>query len=114
MNPEGVNRARSTIQALRPTAEEIAPRTVAALDAQGRMMLAAIDGVEALGLGLTLTELAEVGGSSSARQRGAHIRWDSPTNTRTHIMHTDAPCSRVNHGRIRTQGGHSLPRPPLR
>lgn len=60
VHPEGINRARSAITSLRPTAEEIAPRTVAALDAQGRMLLAAIDGVEALGLGLTLSELAEV------------------------------------------------------
>jgi hypothetical protein len=59
-HPEGIAQAGASIRTLRPTAEEIAPRTVAALDAQGRMLLAAIDGVEALGLGLTLTELAEV------------------------------------------------------
>ena len=44
----------------RPQAEEIAPRTVAALDSAGRLVLVAIDGVEHLLLGLTLTETAEI------------------------------------------------------
>jgi exopolysaccharide biosynthesis protein len=55
----GVAQASATVKALRPTAEEIAPRTVLALDTAGRLLLVAIDGVEALGLGLTMTELAQ-------------------------------------------------------
>jgi exopolysaccharide biosynthesis protein len=56
----GVARASAAVRALRPTAEEIAPRTVAGVDAQGRIVLAAIDGVEALNLGTTMTETAEI------------------------------------------------------
>eukprot|EP00750_Incisomonas_marina_P033480 INCI9878.2.p1 GENE.INCI9878.2~~INCI9878.2.p1 ORF type:complete len:331 (-),score=50.55 INCI9878.2:376-1368(-) len=41
-------------------AEEVAPRTVVALDKEGRLALVAIDGVEALDLGLTLPETAEI------------------------------------------------------
>jgi hypothetical protein len=62
----GAADARAYIKALRPTAEEIAPRTIAALDAAGRMYIVAIDGVERLNLGVTMTEAAEVfsGGAS--------------------------------------------------
>lgn len=56
----GIERARRAIRAVRPGAEEIAPRTVAALDSAGRLLLVAIDGAEKLDLGLTLPELAEV------------------------------------------------------
>lgn len=60
VSAEGVRRAGAAIRARRPDAEEIAPRTVVALDAQGRMLLVAIDGVEDLLLGLTLAETAEI------------------------------------------------------
>lgn len=56
----GIEEARSRIKALRPTAEEIAPRTIAALDASGRLIIVAIDGVEALQLGITMTEAADI------------------------------------------------------
>ena len=56
----GVSRAQAAIRALRPKAEEIAPRTVAGLDAAGRLFFVAIDGVEQLNLGLTMSELAEI------------------------------------------------------
>jgi exopolysaccharide biosynthesis protein len=56
----GVARASAAVRALRPTAEEVAPRTVAGVDAQGRLVLAAIDGVEALNLGTTMNETAEI------------------------------------------------------
>jgi hypothetical protein len=41
-------------------AEEIAPRTVFAIDTSGRLVLVAVDGVERLNLGLTMTETAEI------------------------------------------------------
>ena len=72
VSAEGVARARSAERALRHSrgqrAEEIAPRTVLAVDAQGRAMVAAIDGVEALLLGVTVDELAEIftGGAAGA------------------------------------------------
>jgi exopolysaccharide biosynthesis protein len=56
----GIERTKKAIKALRPTAEEIAPRTVAGLDAQGRLFLVDIDGVESLNLGLTIDETAEI------------------------------------------------------
>lgn len=56
----GIARARATARAVKPTAEEVAPRTVFALDARGALSIIAIDGVEALNMGLTLTEAAEV------------------------------------------------------
>jgi len=59
-NPSGIAEARSRIKALRPTAEEVAPRTIAALDAEGRLIIVAIDGVEALNLGITLTEAGDI------------------------------------------------------
>ena len=46
-------------------AEEIAPRTVIGLDNYGQLVLVAIDGVEALDLGLTLAESAEIFSSST-------------------------------------------------
>jgi len=59
-NAAGIARAAAAARALKPTAEEVAPRTVFALDARGALSVVAIDGVEALNMGLTLTELAEV------------------------------------------------------
>lgn len=59
-HPPGIEEARSRIKALRPTAEEIAPRTIAALDASGRLIIVAIDGVEALHLGITMPEAADI------------------------------------------------------
>lgn len=60
INKDGIERTKKAIKSLRPTAEEIAPRTVAGLDSQGRLFLVAIDGVEALNLGLTIDETAEI------------------------------------------------------
>lgn len=65
VNQAGIERTKKAIKALRPTAEEIAPRTVAGLDAQGRLFLVAIDGVESLDLGLTIDETAEIFASGS-------------------------------------------------
>lgn len=65
VHPPGIAQARAAIKALRPKAEEVAPRTVAGLDARGRLVLAAIDGVEALNLGTTLTETAEIFGQGA-------------------------------------------------
>jgi exopolysaccharide biosynthesis protein len=59
-HPPGIEEAGSRIKALRPSAEEVAPRTIAALDASGRLIIVAIDGVEALNLGITLTEAADI------------------------------------------------------
>ena len=56
----GVERARAAIRALRPTSEEIAPRTIFAVDTAGRAVIVAIDGVERLNLGVTLTEAAAI------------------------------------------------------
>lgn len=56
----GVAEASARVRALRPGAEEVAPRTIAAIDAEGRLLLLVIDGVEALNLGVTMTEAAEV------------------------------------------------------
>ena len=56
----GIARARAHVRALRPSAEEVAPRTIACIDAAGRMLLLVIDGVEALQLGVTMDEAAEV------------------------------------------------------
>jgi exopolysaccharide biosynthesis protein len=64
VNAAGVARARSAEAAMRRSrgqrSEEIAPRTVLAVDAQGRAMVVAIDGVEALLLGVTVDELADI------------------------------------------------------
>jgi hypothetical protein len=57
---EGIARARAHILALRPTAEEVAPRTILCVDAAGRLLLLTIDGVEALNLGVTLDEAADI------------------------------------------------------
>lgn len=57
---EGIESARRGVKALRSGAEEIAPRTALAVDHQGRLVVIAIDGAEALKLGLTMDELAEV------------------------------------------------------
>jgi len=61
---EGVARAKRAEAAHRRAqglrSEEIAPRTVLAVDAQGRAMVVAIDGVEALLLGVTVDELVEI------------------------------------------------------
>ena len=71
-SPDGVARAERAERALRlargQRAEEVAPRTVLAVDAQGRAMVVAIDGVEALLLGVTVTELADIftGGAAGA------------------------------------------------
>ena len=59
-SPAGVERARAAILALRPTAEEVAPRTIFAVDRAGRVVIVAIDGVEKLNLGVTLTEAAAI------------------------------------------------------
>ncbi len=56
----GILRAREAIRTHRPHAEEIAPRTVLAVDQSNRLVMVAIDGVEKLKLGLTMDELAEV------------------------------------------------------
>ena len=56
----GIARSRAAVRALRPGAEEIAPRTVFAVDAANRVILVAIDGVEALLLGVTTAELADI------------------------------------------------------
>lgn len=60
----GVSQATSSWSAHRastgPRAEEIAPRTIVAVDAAGRVLLVAVDGVEKLYLGLTVSEAAEV------------------------------------------------------
>ena len=65
-SPTGIGRAHAAIRAARPDAEEIAPRTVFATDTEGRIVLVAIDGVERLLLGITLTEAAAIfsGGAS--------------------------------------------------
>lgn len=59
-SPAGVARAHAAIRALRPTAEEVAPRTIFAVDTAGRVVIVAIDGVEKLNLGITLTEAAAI------------------------------------------------------
>jgi exopolysaccharide biosynthesis protein len=56
----GVTQARGAIKAVRSGAEEVAPRTVFAVDAQNRMLMVAIDGVEQLKLGVTVDELAQI------------------------------------------------------
>lgn len=56
----GIAQARAHVLALRPTAEEVAPRTILCIDASGRMLVLAIDGVEALNLGVTMDEAAEL------------------------------------------------------
>lgn len=67
----GVERAKARVRAVKsargealhlraPGAEEVAPRTVVGLDAQGRLLLVAVDGVEALYLGVTMDEIAEL------------------------------------------------------
>ena len=56
----GVARSRAAVRALRPGAEEVAPRTVFAVDSANRIVLVAIDGVEALLLGVTTSELADI------------------------------------------------------
>lgn len=63
--PTAGSATRSSSSGARPAAEETAPRTVAGVDADGRLMLVAIDGVEALYMGLTTDELTDVmsGGS---------------------------------------------------
>ncbi len=60
LSPAGVERARAAIRALRPSAEEVAPRTIFAVDRAGRVVVVAIDGVEKLNLGITLTEAAAI------------------------------------------------------
>lgn len=62
----GIAAARAAVRAVHPGAEEIAPRTVFAVDAAGRLLLVSIDGVERLLLGVTLTEASEIfsGGST--------------------------------------------------
>jgi exopolysaccharide biosynthesis protein len=59
-NEAGIVKAKAAIRKQKPTAEEIAPRTVLALDSLNRLMIVAIDGVEALYMGVTMTELAEI------------------------------------------------------
>jgi exopolysaccharide biosynthesis protein len=56
----GVTRSRGAIEALRSGAEEVAPRTVFAVDNENRLLMVAIDGVEKLKLGVTNDELAEI------------------------------------------------------
>lgn len=75
--PEGIARAAAAIRALRPRAEEIAPRTIIAIDSAGRLLLVAIDGVEALGLGITLDEAAAIfsGGATGFPFDIAHGAW---------------------------------------
>ena len=45
---------------LRPAGEEIAPRTLVALDFRGAWNMVTIDGVEALGLGVTMDEAGDI------------------------------------------------------
>jgi exopolysaccharide biosynthesis protein len=59
-NVPGIERASAAIRALRPTAEEVTPRTIFAVDSAGRVIIVAIDGVEGLKLGVTLTEAAAI------------------------------------------------------
>lgn len=70
----GVAAAKARLRAARPTAEEVAPRTVAGLDAQGRLLLVTIDGVEGLLLGVTMDEIAEVmaGGAAGVPFKALH------------------------------------------
>ena len=90
----GVARAERAERALRAArgqrAEEVAPRTVLALDAQGRAMLATIDGVEALLLGVTVSELADIftGGAAGAEALKAQ-----------HAINMDGGGSTVSCGR---------------
>jgi exopolysaccharide biosynthesis protein len=56
----GVAQAAAAVHSQRPTAEEVAPRTIFAVDTAGRIVIVAIDGVEKLLLGVTLDEAAEI------------------------------------------------------
>ena len=70
----GIAQARAMVRALRPGAEEVAPRTLLAVSAEGAYLLITIDGVEALKLGVTMTEAAEIvsGGASGFPFRSQH------------------------------------------
>jgi hypothetical protein len=61
---EGIAQASAHEAALRAAgsggAEQIAPRTLLGVDARGAFVLIAIDGVEALNLGVTMAEAAEI------------------------------------------------------
>lgn len=68
----GVERSKARVRAVKAArgeklhlrsgaqAEEVAPRSVVGLDARGRLLLVAVDGVEALQLGVTMDEIAEL------------------------------------------------------
>lgn len=57
---QGLAASAAYIRALRPQAEEVAPRTLLTVDALGAYRLLTIDGVEALNLGVTMPEAAEI------------------------------------------------------
>jgi len=59
-NVAGIKQAVLVTKSLRPGGEEIAPRTLVAVDSRGAWNVVTIDGVEALGLGVTMDEAAEI------------------------------------------------------